>query len=74
VTRPFAYGAGLDLRAGASDWEGTPASVADRFDALERLGVRSVGVFEFTHGGLPTELTPAMAAAWAAALHAFAGG
>jgi hypothetical protein len=73
VTRPFAYGAGLDLRAGASDWEGTPASVADRFDALERLGVRSVGVFEFTHGGLPTELTPAMAAAWAAALHAFAG-
>ena len=66
-----AFGAGLSLRAGQSTWERTPASVADRFRALEGRGVRSVGVFEFTHGGLPNGLTPAMTAAWTAALRAF---
>ena len=71
VGRPAAFGAGLSLRAGDSAWEGTPGSVADRFSALDRLGVRSVGIFEFTHGGLPLQLTLAMTAAWSSALHAF---
>ena len=66
-----AFGAGLSLRAGQSAWEGTPASVADRFRALEGRGVHNVGVFEFTHAGLPNGLTPVMTAAWTAALQAF---
>jgi hypothetical protein len=69
--RPGALGAGLSLRAGQSAWESTPTSVADRFRALESRGVRSVGIFEFTHGGLPLGLPSAMEAAWKAALQAF---
>ena len=38
---------------------------------LESRGVRDVGVFEFTHGGLPIEVMSTMKAAWTAALQAF---
>jgi hypothetical protein len=68
---PGAFGAGLSLRKGASMWEGTPGSVADRFRALESRGVRSVGIFEFTHGGLPIGLAPEIVAAWTTALRDF---
>ena len=71
ASRPGALGAGLSLRPGSSSWEGTPAAVTDRFRVLESRGVRDVGVFEFTHGGLPVEVTSTMKAAWTAALQAF---
>jgi hypothetical protein len=67
------FGAGLSLAKGKSQWEATPQSVFDRFAALKERGVRSVGVFHVSHGGLsPVGLAPAMVAAWTRALHDFA--
>ena len=71
---PGAFGAALSLRNGKSAWEATPASVGDRFAALAARGVRSVGIFEVSHGGLPVGLAPSMVAAWTAALQDFVRG
>jgi hypothetical protein len=65
---------GLMLKHGGSSWEATPTSVRDRFDAIERRGVSSVAIFEFSHGDVPRHIAPEMMDAWTAALHRFVQG